>query len=556
MNIKPKSPDPRLLFWLLLAAALLIPACPAHAQSADNWPPPREKPAAEETPGRQLYVNFCAGCHGNEGQGLTNALRAQYGPDQNCAECHNTSHPNPAYAFPENAPALIGSGALLRFVTAKELSETIQTSMPWWDTGGLSPAQTTLVTEYLLHENNVLAAGVSFDTRQAGKIPLHIVKDIDYAQTTNNPSSLLLAGLIGLAAFSLLTYFRANPATQPKSGARPSFFHHLHPPRIPAAQARWRYTLGAGGLAIFLAIIVGLTGILEMFFYIPTPEQAGQSIQLITYLVPFGSLIRGLHFWDAQALVVVSVVHLLRVIFTGAFHLPRRFNFLIGLALLVVLLFLNFTGYILRWDEGIHWALVVGTNLLRAIPGIGDGLYRFVVGGQVIGASTLTRFYAWHIFGLTLIGIILIGWHIFRVRRDGGINSPSTNRDFINRFALVRREVLAMLAALAALVILASLLPAPIAAPIIEGAVLPPDVRAPWFFLWVQQLLRYGDAFLMGLGIPLVMLFALAAMPYILPAIPDEQKGRWFPRAGRIAQIVTALFALAWLTLTLLELLQ
>ncbi len=100
---------------------------------------------------------------------------------------------------------------------------------------------------------------------------------------------------------------------------RPSFFHHLHPPTIPATQARWRYTLGAGGTAIFLVLILGVTGILELFYYNPTPAQAALSVQTITYLVPFGGFIRNVHYWAAQFLLIASAIHLLRVVFTAAY---------------------------------------------------------------------------------------------------------------------------------------------------------------------------------------------------------------------------------------------
>ncbi len=529
------------IFMVLLGS---IPSQTAAAASGD-WPPPRTQPQAGEETGSALYHSFCAACHGAAGQGLTAAFRSQFGPDEDCAECHqNTS---PAYTFPENAPALIGPKTLKRFVNARQLSNYIQVKMPWWDAGGLSASQTSPLTAHLLHQNGIL---VPYSPKKAHQISLRQPE-----QTTPNPEfgGWSLTALLALAAFSLAQ--REKPNETAKPGTRPSFFHHLHPPRIPANQSRWRYTLGAGGLAVFLTIIVGLTGILELFFYVPTPEQAGLSVQLITYSVPFGALIRGLHFWGAQALVIVSIIHLLRVIFTGAFSHPRRFNFLLGLVLLVILLFLNFTGYILRWDEGIHWALVVGTNLLRSIPLVGETLYRFTIGGPTLGAATLTRFYAWHIFGLTLIGALLIGWHIFRVRRDGGIAAPPTNREYINRFELVRRETLAMLISLAGLILAAITLPAPIATPISSSATVLTEIRAPWFFLWVQQLLRYGDAFWLGLGLPLAMLATLAAFPYLFPRLPDAEKGRWFPRTSRSAQIITAWLALAWLALTLLELL-
>lgn len=118
---------------------------------------------------------------------------------------------------------------------------------------------------------------------------------------------------------------------------RPSFFHHLHPPTIPAAQARFRYTLGAGGISAYLSLVLLLTGAVELFYYVPEPSKAALSVQTITYLVPFGGLIRNIHYWAAQALVLVSTVHLLRVMFTGVYARPRRFNYLLGLGLLVTL---------------------------------------------------------------------------------------------------------------------------------------------------------------------------------------------------------------------------
>ncbi len=146
--------------------------------------------------------------------------------------------------------------------------------------------------------------------------------------------------------------------------------------------------------------------------------------------------------------MVVTILHLLRVVFTGAYARPRRFNYLLGLGLLVLCLFLDFTGYVLRWDEGIRWALVAGTNLVRSIPLLGNVLYGMLVGGSQPGPATLVRFYAWHIFGLTL-PLVLVGiWHIFRVRRDGGIAvpPPEHRQDHarISRNELVRREILAI----------------------------------------------------------------------------------------------------------------
>jgi len=209
---------------------------------------------------------------------------------------------------------------------------------------------------------------------------------------------------------------------------RPNFFHHLHPPTIPAKQARLRYTLAAGGLAVFLTGVLLVTGVLEMFYYLPVPGEAAQSIQTLTFLVPYGGLIRNLHYWAAQLLLVVTGIHLLRVVFTGAYAPPRRFNYLLGLGLFVTVILLDFTGYVLRWDEGIQWALLVGMNLVKTIPLVGEVFYHILVGGSQPGPATLIRFYALHIFGLTLVAVILVAWHIFRVRRDGGIAAPPPAR--------------------------------------------------------------------------------------------------------------------------------
>jgi quinol-cytochrome oxidoreductase complex cytochrome b subunit len=324
-----------------------------------------------------------------------------------------------------------------------------------------------------------------------------------------------------------------------------------------------RYTLGAGGLAVFLCLVLLVTGILEMFYYIPTPEHAAVSIEVITSLVPFGALIRNLHFWAAQALMIVISIHLLRVVLTGAYAHHRRLNYLIGLGMLVLVLLLDFTGYVLRWDEGIRWALIVGTNLLKTIPWIGDSLYQLAVGGPEPSLSSLERFYTWHIFVLTLGMIILGAWHIFRVRRDGGVAVPPPDQRKdkvrISRFDLVRREVLLMLIAAVILLFISTLFPAPIERPITQtvldmGANLH-NARAPWFFLWVQQLLRLGDPFFWGVAAPVILLIFLAILPYVLPQAHENESGRWFPRGNRLAQIIIVIITLTLIVLTILAIL-
>ncbi len=147
---------------------------------------------------------------------------------------------------------------------------------------------------------------------------------------------------------------------------RPNFYEHLRTPSSPASAARFTYTFHLGAISAALFVILGVTGILEMFFYVPTPELANDSVKLIAYAVPYGWLIRNMHYWAGQAMVVTVTLHLARVAFSGGYK-RRRSNWLIGMSLLILTLIIDFTGFVLRWDDRGSWALLVGTNLIRSI---------------------------------------------------------------------------------------------------------------------------------------------------------------------------------------------
>ena len=523
--------------------------------------PPTVIPPGQVDEGAQKYWGVCMACHGDRGQGLTEEWKDAYGTeDRDCwhSECHGPDHPPQGFEIPKDKPAppLAGPGVLASYKNAFELHDYILNTMPWWNPGSLTTGEAWAVTAYVLKLGDKQPLGITLNTVNGSAIPVHRAVQ---APESEIPGTLILAGVLVLAAVGMVLQVIPKEGESAPALPKPNFVHHLHPPSIPALQARFRYTLGAGGLAVFLSLVIFVTGLLEMYFYIPSPEQAAISVETITTLVPFGGLMRNLHFWSAQALVIVMVIHLLRVVLTGAYTHPRRFNYLLGLGLLVLILLLDFTGYVLRWDIGIHWALVVGTNLLKSIPFIGQGLYEFVVGSSEPGSSTLTRFYTWHIFGLTSGVAILMGWHIFRVRRDGGVAVPppteraDTTR--ITRFELLRREVLAMVLAGVLLLLIALVLPAPIAQPLSTTTDIT-DSRAPWFFLWVQELLKYGDPFLLGVVTPLVAVAILALLPYVLPKAAQAELGRWLPRGNRLAQIVSVLIVAVILSLTILSLFQ
>jgi len=560
------------LIFLLISLLSLPPNAQASPQAQSTSTPPAQptptfdlkrldKPVVAADNSEQLkkgsiiYWGVCLTCHGDRGQGMTTEWRDAYGEDRNCWQsgCHGPDHPQEGFQIPKDLviPAVAGPGRLIRFKNAQELHDYILASMPWWDPGRLKDEEVWQVSSYILKLHKVMPTQFELTDTNASAIRTQYAVP---QPSDDRPAVLTLTGILAIAAIGLLIQdLRKN-----KSSAieKPNFVHHLHPPTIPALQSRLRYTLGAGGLAVFLCLILLVTGILEMFYYIPVPEHAAVSVEVITSLAPFGALIRNLHFWAAQALMIVASIHLLRVVLTGAYARHRQLNYLIGVGMFALVMLLDFTGYVLRWDEGIRWALVVGTNLLKTVPWIGNSLYQIVVGGSEPGLSSLERFYTWHIFVLTGAMIFLAGWHIFRVRRDGGIAVPPptqrTDQTRISRFDLLRREIVIMVVAGVLLLSVSIAFPAPIEHPITEASVDIHNARAPWFFLWVQQLLKYGDPFVLGVVLPIIVLVILAILPYILPQAGDHEFGRWLPHGNRLAQIILVLIALVVIILTVL----
>lgn len=177
---------------------------------------------------------------------------------------------------------------------------------------------------------------------------------------------------------------------------------------------------------------------------------------------------------------------------------------------------------------------------------LGEQLYRLVVGGPAIGEATLLRFYTWHVMGLAVPLGLLIVWHGFRVRRDGGVSSPARQPGgppppYVPRTVMVRREILVFGLTLAALIVISVLFDAPIG-PAAEPGALVEHTKAPWIFLWVQELLRVWPPALAGVLTPLAVLLVLALLPYF--DWSNEGVAVWFNRQGRVAQVVIiALYA-------------
>ncbi len=203
-----------------------------------------------------------------------------------------------------------------------------------------------------------------------------------------------------------------------------SVFLHLHPTRIHKTHVKITHTYCLGGLSFFMFLGLTVTGVMLMFYYVPSVDRAYSDIAALETNVRFGMLIRNLHRWMAHAMVITVLLHMMRVFYMGAYKPPREFNWVVGVILLVLTLLLSFTGYLLPWDQLALWAITVGSNIAGSAPTLG-GQTRFVMlGGFEVGPATLIRFYTLHVIALPLLAAIFMSVHFWRIRRDGGLARP------------------------------------------------------------------------------------------------------------------------------------
>jgi quinol-cytochrome oxidoreductase complex cytochrome b subunit len=319
-----------------------------------------------------------------------------------------------------------------------------------------------------------------------------------------------------------------------------------------------------GFFAVFLLVVETLTGLVLMVYYQPTPEGAYSSIQRIVAEVPFGALLRDIHRLAGEIMIVCVVLHLLRVFLQGAYKGERQITWIIGVALLFSTLGMAFTGYLRPWDQRAYWAVTIGTSIVEAIPWVGPDLTLLLRGGPHIGANGLLRFNLLHILALPLLSALLLGAHYYRVSRAHRHSHPATldaakashdkHRISGKRVPflpdILTRELFMTSIGLLVMVSLACFF---YDAPLEHHADprrTPLDTQAPWFFLWLQGLLKLGDKVLMGLILPLLMGAILLLTPFIDRSLqgPMGSHGRFGQRSIRLAVVAGALTALALLS--------
>jgi quinol-cytochrome oxidoreductase complex cytochrome b subunit len=340
-------------------------------------------------------------------------------------------------------------------------------------------------------------------------------------------------------------------------GSARSLIQHARPVRVSAAALRFTHTFGLGGMALVLFLILLGTGLLMIFVYEPTTRGAYKSIVFMQDETLFGRLIRGAHYWGANLIIAVTVLHLFRVFLTGAYQGLRRPNWLIGLGMLLLVLVSGFTGYLLPWDQVSYWAITVCAEMLGYVPVVGQALQRLVVGGTEIGAATILNFYALHTVVVPLMMIVLMTWHFWRVRVAGGViipanpeNAAATQDEYLPyRPNLVEREKTVALALTAIIVVIAIVFGAPLDEPANPG-LSPNPVKAPWYFIGLQELLLHVHPLFAILVIPMTLILALIGVAYLRS--DEVPTGRWFlsvrgRRMSVVAAATAVLFTTGWI---------
>ena len=280
-------------------------------------------------------------------------------------------------------------------------------------------------------------------------------------------------------------------------------------------------TLYFGGIALFLFGIQAATGTLLALYYKPAPEVAYDSVTSIMSDINFGWLIRSMHHWAANLMILFVALHLLRVFYQAAFKRPRELTWIIGIGLLGITLVFGFTGYLLPWDQRAYWATVVGTEIAGSVPVVGEQLLLLLRGGADVTAATLSRFFGIHVLVLPIALVLLLAAHLTFVHQLGladpkridPIPGPPTGptRRFFPDYVL--DEVIAWYFILAILVVLASLFPAGIEAKA-DPLQTPAHTKPEWYFLAVYEFLKLVPR-TVGILLPAAGLALLTVWPFL-----------------------------------------
>ena len=320
---------------------------------------------------------------------------------------------------------------------------------------------------------------------------------------------------------------RPNPRLKPHSEA---FLLHIKPTYYHESVTKFTHTFRLGLLSTYLFIVETITGLILMIWYAPTPERAYTDMIRLLSNVPFGQLMRDMHRLGAELMVAVVTLHMVRTYLTGSYKAPRQFTWFTGVILLVLTLFLSFSGYLLPWDQLAYWAVTIGTSMAEAVPPpiVGETVNLLARGAPDIGANGLMRFYLLHVLFLPLALFLFFFVHYYKVVHFG-ISLPSdeeeVGQDTANKVPADRRvyflpdvilDEASLLIVFTAIMVVISVFA--FAAPlesIANPQSTPLHTVAPWYFYWLQGLLKIADKAIAGVYLPGLLLVLLIGIPYL-----------------------------------------
>ncbi len=329
--------------------------------------------------------------------------------------------------------------------------------------------------------------------------------------------------------------------------------HFIAEKGVPVhTQKIWYYL---GGLTLFLLGVQIFTGILLLLYYRPSAAEAYESVQFIVTKVQFGWLIRNIHSWSANLLILVVFAHFFSVFFLKSYRKPRELTWVSGILLLFLMLGFGFSGYLLPWNELSFFATKVGTGIAGAVPLVGKFALRLLRGGDDVTGATLSRFYGLHVAVLPAMTTALVVVHLLFIQRQGMSVPPSIERKMKPGQALpqmpffpnyILRDVLFWYAAIALLAALALFYPWELGTKADPFSVVPPGIRPEWYFLAMFHTLKLIPSHVFGfegerLG---VMGFGLMAAFLVFVPFLDRRASR-----GERSPVFTAIAALGLLYL-------
>ena len=279
-----------------------------------------------------------------------------------------------------------------------------------------------------------------------------------------------------------------------------------------------------GGMTLFLFVVQVVTGILLLLYYRPSAENAFESVQFIVTEVKFGWLIRSIHSWSANLMILTLFIHLFSVFFLRAYYRPREMTWVSGVILFFISICFGFSGYLLPWNEVSFFATKVGTEIAGVIPVVGHTVLRLLRGGDDVTGGTLTRFFGFHVAVLPATATVFLLIHVLLVQLHGMSVPPSVQKQNVRKMKFVPnfllRDLIGWILAIGVLAALAALFPWELGQKADPFAPAPAGIKPEWYFLFMFQTLKYLPAKILGMDGEVLGIMAFNIVGFLLFIVP------------------------------------